>query len=142
MELIFSKGMPPKSVPLRLDTFDLREELALINQDNAVKIAQAKSSVPELAGLLRMQQDEPDKFALAMSEMEPSEMRRFFELNQQFSRMNAQYTLAFAQAIIDTEKVFNEDHRKLIESNLDSEFWRWQDMRELTKAVNDFRSGS
>ena len=142
MELIFSKGMPPKSVPLRLDTFDLREELALINQDNAVKIAQAKSSVPELAGLLRMQQDEPDKFALAMSEMEPSEMRRVFELNQQFSRMNAQYTLAFAQAIIDTEKVFNEDHRKLIESNLDSEFWRWQDMRELTKAVNDFRSGS
>lgn len=142
MELIFSKGMPPRSVPLRLDTFDLREELALLNQDNAVKMAQAKSSVPELADLLRFQQEEPENFALRMSEMEPNDIRKFFELNQEFSRMNAQYTFAFAQAIIDTERVANDDHRKLIEGNVDSEFWRWQDMRALTKAVNDFRSGS
>lgn len=142
MELIFAKGMPAKSVPLRIDTFDLREELTLLNEENAVNIAQAKTRVPELAELLRLQQDKPEEFALRMSELEPNEMKKFFALNHEFARMNAQYTFAFAQTIIDTDRVSNEEHRKLIESNVDSEFWRWQDLRGLTKAVNDFRSGS
>lgn len=142
MELIFAKGMPPRVVPIRLDTFDLREELAIINQENALNIAQAKSAVPELADLLRLQQENPDEYALRMSELQPEEMKKFFDLNQEFSKLNAYYTMQFAQAIIDTDKVTNEEHRKLIESNAMSEFWRWQDLRGLTKAVNDFRTGA